>query len=1077
MADRYWVGGSGAWSSVSTTNWSATSGGSGGASVPTSNDNVFFDQAGTYTVTSTSGNVFCLDITVSAGSVTLSGNVGIYVSGSLSFISGTVSSGSGFFAFGGYGLGKTITTNGTVLNGIDIIGAGGEWTLGSALAIPATKTFGLTAGSLILNGFDITCGTFTSNNTNVRSVTFGSNYIYLTTTSVASTNLVMPTATNFSSTDNAPTAGGFAAAGTITRTFTVGTTGAPTLPPSVYIYSGSAVQTFTTGSYFNVLNVSGSAGTIPSTSVNIKSLVLGVTQNGLTANILYPGGVVICNGTSLGNLTINHAGTTTLAGSLSQNVTTLTTLTQGTLDLNGFNLNTGRFSSDNSNVRAVNFGSNYIVLNTGTAAQSNLSMTTSTNFSCSGTGGFYATMNTTRSFSCGNSATTLTPPNLFLSSGASVASFGLYSVFNILDTGSCTYAWGASSGVMCQTFNSPSTSSTTSGLRLFMWGTGTLTYGGAALRLLLINETTTTSLGLPVGTTTLGSNVTSGATSATLGAGTLTLNGFSLTCSQFLSSYATTRQVNFGSTYIITTLTTGTRVDLTNATNFTATGTGGFYASATAVTASLIIGNSNVSPYNPPTVAPNVFLAGSATSSVNYSYINTLDYTYQTSTATPSGVPNCKNLVLGGAAGVTYAGLQPTMYDTGTITTNGKQLQYLTINHSGTTTLNDTFSTIATGGIYLTSGTLNLNGFNATTGFFVSNNSNTRAVTFGANYIYLTHTSAGILVVEMPNATSFSASGTGGFSAAMDRTRTFTLGTTGAPTAAPNLFLTSGASIPTLTLGSYFGSLNFTGSTCTPATTSLNLTGLVLATGGTYTGLTPNMVGSGTIDSAGKTIPSLTINHSGTTTLANSVTATSLTLTQGTLNLSSSNITVSTFSSSGTAVRSITGDGGGGTAILVTGAGAAWTVTDGTNFTGSGYYIRMASDSPKTFAGGGGSYGQLRQYGVSTGVLTVTGSNSFTDIQATQVPATIRFTAGTTTTLANFTLSGVSGNNVTINSTTAGSQFTLYKASDTVSVNYLTIQDSNVTGGAYWGTTTSTFVSNNTGWNPVKSTGNFMAFF
>ena len=34
MADRYWRGGTGAWSTA-TTNWSLTSGGAGGASVPT----------------------------------------------------------------------------------------------------------------------------------------------------------------------------------------------------------------------------------------------------------------------------------------------------------------------------------------------------------------------------------------------------------------------------------------------------------------------------------------------------------------------------------------------------------------------------------------------------------------------------------------------------------------------------------------------------------------------------------------------------------------------------------------------------------------------------------------------------------------------------------------------------------------------------------------------------------------------------------------------------------------------------------------------------------------------------------
>ncbi len=48
MADRYWVGGTGTWNSTSTTNWSASSGGASGASVPTAADNVFFDAGSDY---------------------------------------------------------------------------------------------------------------------------------------------------------------------------------------------------------------------------------------------------------------------------------------------------------------------------------------------------------------------------------------------------------------------------------------------------------------------------------------------------------------------------------------------------------------------------------------------------------------------------------------------------------------------------------------------------------------------------------------------------------------------------------------------------------------------------------------------------------------------------------------------------------------------------------------------------------------------------------------------------------------------------------------------------------------------
>ena len=69
MADRYWIGGTGSWTTANTANWSATSGGAGGASVPTSADNVFFSLVATYTVTLTAG-ILCRNLTVTAGTVT-----------------------------------------------------------------------------------------------------------------------------------------------------------------------------------------------------------------------------------------------------------------------------------------------------------------------------------------------------------------------------------------------------------------------------------------------------------------------------------------------------------------------------------------------------------------------------------------------------------------------------------------------------------------------------------------------------------------------------------------------------------------------------------------------------------------------------------------------------------------------------------------------------------------------------------------------------------------------------------------------------------------------------------------------
>ena len=93
MADRYWVGGTGTWSSTNTANWSDSSGGGTGASVPTAADNVFFDAnsnvgTGAFTVTMANSPRVCNDITISGldGTMTLAGAaIGLTVSGSLSF--------------------------------------------------------------------------------------------------------------------------------------------------------------------------------------------------------------------------------------------------------------------------------------------------------------------------------------------------------------------------------------------------------------------------------------------------------------------------------------------------------------------------------------------------------------------------------------------------------------------------------------------------------------------------------------------------------------------------------------------------------------------------------------------------------------------------------------------------------------------------------------------------------------------------------------------------------------------------------------------------------------------------------
>lgn len=69
MATRYWVGGSGIWNNSSTSRWSASSGGSAGASAPTISDDVVFDNnsfaVGETTATVTvSSDVSCQNLSI-----------------------------------------------------------------------------------------------------------------------------------------------------------------------------------------------------------------------------------------------------------------------------------------------------------------------------------------------------------------------------------------------------------------------------------------------------------------------------------------------------------------------------------------------------------------------------------------------------------------------------------------------------------------------------------------------------------------------------------------------------------------------------------------------------------------------------------------------------------------------------------------------------------------------------------------------------------------------------------------------------------------------------------------------------
>lgn len=130
MATRFWVGGSGNWDGSATTNWSATSGGSNGASVPTSVD----------------------DVTIDSGSGTTP----------------TV----------------TVVTGGGTANSITVNKSDGTLTCSTA-GLTVTAALTLTAGTLNTGGQTVAATSLSTNNSNTRTLTLGASAITLSSTSTA----------------------------------------------------------------------------------------------------------------------------------------------------------------------------------------------------------------------------------------------------------------------------------------------------------------------------------------------------------------------------------------------------------------------------------------------------------------------------------------------------------------------------------------------------------------------------------------------------------------------------------------------------------------------------------------------------------------------------------------------------------------------------------------------------------------------------------------------------------------------------------------------------------------------------
>lgn len=550
-------------------------------------------------------------------------------------------------------------------------------------------------------------------------------------------------------------------------------------------------------------------------------------------------------------------------------------------------------------------------------------------------------------------------------------------------------------------------------------------------------------------------------TSVTLTAGTLDVNGKSISCGVFSTTGTGVRTLTLGAATITTTLTTGGVTAGATPSNLTITAnTASFLLNGPSSNFSLGNlnwngvsvtyaggGNMTIAPGGSSATVANLTVTGTAAKTDNLSFSNPLTVT--SAVAFNGNSATNRLLIKSNTRGTSRT---ITIGGSGTLKTGSSNVDFMDIT--------------ATGGA---ANELNLSAITGLSGDCGGNSGMTfttpatQTATGTSSFTWSTHgwTSRVPLPqdnVSIPNA--FSASQT----VTMDMPRlgsnlSFTC--TGSPAAA----LSANAE--------YYGSLTLaTGQTATGA---FNLTAAGRSTHTLQTRAI-SMAWAFIQDNGG----------TGSYTLsAAMVTTAGFTITSGTFDSASFNITATTFTLSGTATRSITL----GTSTLASTTTAATTVL-AMSFTGATYSCTSAtltvatSSNAKTISIGGNAFGTITYNNSgSTGSLIFANSAFLTGLNFSDATnaRTMTLPSGTGLVISagGFNVDGTSGKLMTINSSTPGSASSISIASGFVVADYLSLTDSNATGGAtFFAGSNSTDGGGNTGWNftaPIY--GGFFNFF
>jgi hypothetical protein len=1030
MADRYWVGGAGTWDASSTTNWSTSSGGAGGASAPTVADNVIFDalsNATGYTVT-VGTNAACLDLNAIGpltGNVTFSAGATARIDcrGSFTFLpspTATVTwtgSAGALVTFSATTTGKTVTTNGVNLTATNITfnGVGGAWTLGSALTIGTSQNLIVTNGTFNTGNYNITGASFAVNAVGTQVINLGSSTLTL---SNGATPLTF-----------SQTAG---------LTFNAGT--------SSIVCSGAS-PTFAGGgqTFYNVSFTSNASGTSTITGANTFNNLNQTSINATGIRVVILGANQTVNGT----LTFGAANTAIRRILVISDVigTQRTITLNGTLatlaDVDFRNIATAGTVGTWSGTRLGNaLGNSGITFDASKDVYWNL--VGGGNWSATGWATTSGGTPNVNNFPLAQDKAII--ENTGLNTSATITVDVAWS-FGEIDASTRTNAMTLGIGVIPPRIYKNFTLSSA----VTLTGTSSWQFSGQGTTQILDTNTATFTpnfiIDSPSGTLQLAENTTCSGT-VTLTQGTLDLNNNILTCNIFGFSGSLTKVIAFGTSKIVVTGNNTTVVVMGSHVGFSYTGTSRIELSYSGSVGTRAIG-SGVTSATESTAVNFYVTAGtdivSVTGNTGTNVYRTLDFTgFAGSVIGAHSVAIYRDLIFssGMTVGVITSGIS-FLATSGIqqVTTNNKTLDFAVSQNGvgGTVQLQDNLTMGSTRLFTQTNGTLDLNNQTFSTGFFSSNNSNIRVIAFGTGKIVVTGNNATVLNLSFMN--NFSYTGTPNFEltySGSTGTRTYSFGQNGGVTEANAVNITIIGGSDTITTGSISRIRNetFSGFTGTAPISPFIYGNLTLSSGMTISASTTGVSFVGTtgtqlITTSGKTLDFAVSQNGvgGTVQLQDNFTMGStrqFSLANGTLDLNNLTFSTGTFNSSYSNIRSIAFGTGN---ITTTGTGTVWGTSTSTNFSFTGTPTVNISNNSATATAiqtAGMTEAQSLNFNFTTGTYTLTEStnNVYRSVNFTGFAGTIGGTARTI--YGSFTLSSgmtlTAATSVTTFAATSGTQ-------------------------------------------------------